>query len=83
MTVTLPPELDPIIDAKMKSGGYNSPEELVAEALCSYQTSEEKIAWLKAEIQLGIDSMGEATEGFSADELMEELRREEQCQESC
>jgi putative addiction module CopG family antidote len=75
MTVTLPPELDSIIVAKMKSGRYRSAEELVADAVCNYQTEEEKIAWLRAEIQKGLNSPI-IDQDFSMDELLEEIEHE-------
>ena len=82
MTVTLTPELEAFVDARIQSGQYASREEWMAQAFRSQQTYDEKLAWLKAAIQEGLDSIDESTPGFSAGELMDEIRKErKQCNE--
>jgi antitoxin ParD1/3/4 len=61
MNVSLTPELEQIVDQKVKSGMYNSASEVVREGLRLLQQRDdmqrEKLNALRAEIQKGIDDM--------------------------
>jgi putative addiction module CopG family antidote len=75
MTVTLPPELESFVEEQVKSGNYASREEWLNTAAQAQKTYDEKLAWLKAAIQEGLDSINREEE-FSMDELMEEIEQE-------
>ena len=61
MNVSLTPELERIVDQKVKSGLYNSASEVVREGLRLLQQRDEmreaKLNALRAEIQKGIDDL--------------------------
>ncbi len=61
MNVSLTPELETIVDSKVKSGLYNSASEVVREGLRLLQQRDEmreaKLKALRVEIQKGIDSL--------------------------
>ncbi|HSU24480.1 MAG TPA: type II toxin-antitoxin system ParD family antitoxin [Pyrinomonadaceae bacterium] len=61
MNVSLNPELEQIVDQKVKSGRYNSASEVVREGLRLLQQRDElheaKLKALRAEIQKGTDSL--------------------------
>lgn len=61
MNVSLTPELERIVDQKVKSGLYNSASEVVREGLRLLQQRDEmreaKLSALRAEIQKGIDDL--------------------------
>ena len=79
MNVSLTPELEEYVAAKVKSGLYNSASEVVREGLRLVheqdQLREIKIGALRKEIQKGIDSLdrGEGIEYSSAEELAEDV----------
>jgi antitoxin ParD1/3/4 len=56
----LPPQLEELIKAKVRSGLYSSPQEVMREALYALDENEQiramRLKRLKAEIQKGIDS---------------------------
>ena len=61
MNVSLTPELESIVDQKVKSGRYNSASEVVREGLRLLQQRDEahaaKLTALRTEIQKGTDSL--------------------------
>jgi putative addiction module CopG family antidote len=78
MTVTLPPELEAFVDARVQSGQYASREEWMAQAFRSQQTYDEKLAWLRAAVQEGLDSITGDEKDFCMDELMAEVEQKVQ-----
>lgn len=77
MNVSLTPELEQIVDQKVKSGQYNSASEVVREGLRLLQQRDDmreaKLNALRAEIQKGIDSL-EAGRYRDASEAMAEIK---------
>jgi antitoxin ParD1/3/4 len=69
MNVSLTPELEKLVKRKVESGLYNSASEVLREALRLMderdRIQEMKMAELRKEVQLGIDSLekGETREG--------------------
>ena len=77
MNVSLTPELEHIVDQKVKSGLYNSASEVVREGLRLLQQRDEireaKLNTLRAEIQKGIDDL-EAGRIYDGPSTMAEFR---------
>lgn len=77
MNVSLTPELETIVDSKVKSGLYNSASEVVREGLRLLQQRDEmhesKVNALRAEIQKGTDSL-EAGRHRDLSEAMVEIK---------
>ena len=77
MNVSLTPELEHIVDQKVKSGLYNSASEVVREGLRLLQQRDEmrdaKLHALRAEIQKGIDDL-EAGRIYDGPSTMAEFR---------
>jgi antitoxin ParD1/3/4 len=77
MNVSLTPELEEIVDQKVKSGLYNSASEVVREGLRLLQQRDEmreaKLDALRAEIQKGIDDL-EAGRIYDGPATMAEFR---------
>ena len=77
MNVSLTPELEQIVDQKVKSGMYNSASEVVREGLRLLQQRDEmretKLNSLRAEIQKGIDDL-EAGRYRDGAEAMAEIK---------
>jgi antitoxin ParD1/3/4 len=77
MNVSLTPELEALINAKVSGGRYKSADEVVGEALRLLETRDrEREAAresLKREIQIGMDQV-ERGEVVSGDEVFAELR---------
>lgn len=66
MHVSLTPELEARVRAKIDSGFYNNASEVIREALRFMDTHEDwihdlKIAKLREQIQVGIDQMNQST----------------------
>jgi antitoxin ParD1/3/4 len=85
MNVSLTPELESLINQKVKSGRYNSASEVVREGLRLLHKQDEvheaKLNALRAEIQKGIDDLeaGRYREGAEAmAEIKERLMAREQ-----
>lgn len=78
MNVSLTPELEQIVDQKVKSGMYNSASEVVREGLRLLQHRDEvreaKLNALRAEIQKGIDDL-EAGRYRDGAETMTEIKQ--------
>lgn len=77
MNVSLTPELENIVNQKVKSGLYNSASEVVREGLRLLQQRDEmreaKLNSLRAEIQKGIDDL-EAGRYRDGEEAMAEIK---------
>ena len=76
MNVSLTPELESLVAAKVESGMYNSASEVIRAGLRLLserdQAREEKLDWLKIEIQKGIDDL-EAGRYRDGREVMSEI----------
>jgi len=57
MGVTLTPEQQARIELKVLSGEYTSAEEVLDKALALLDDREEKLAWLRRELQVGVDQL--------------------------
>lgn len=77
MNVSLTPEIEALIESKVKSGMYNSASEVVREGIRLLQQRDEmreaKLNALRAEIQKGIDDL-EAGRYRDGHEVMAEIR---------
>jgi antitoxin ParD1/3/4 len=77
MNVSLTPEIEAIIESKVKSGMYTSASEVVREGIRLLQQRDEmreaKLNALRAEIQKGIDDL-EAGRFRDGHEVMAEIR---------
>jgi len=77
MNVSLTPELESIVESKVKGGLYNSASEVVREGLRLLQQRDEmrelKLAALRKEIQKGIDDL-EAGRFKDGGEVMAEVK---------
>ena len=79
MNISLTPELDKIVQQKVKSGMYSSASEVVREALRLFQfhdeLQQEKLNALRLEIKKGIVSLN-AEEGVEmTDDLFEKIKK--------
>lgn len=76
MNVSLTPELESLVAAKVESGMYNSASEVIRAGLRLLserdKAREEKLDWLKIEIQKGIDDL-EAGRYRDGREVMSEI----------
>ena len=59
MTITLTDELEELINAKVRSGAYNSADEVVMESLQLLKAKEEGMAALRREIMRGVEDIEE------------------------
>ena len=81
MNILLTPDLEDLVNQKLKSGQYNSPSEVVGEALRLLkeqdQLKELRREELRQEIMLGVEQMkqGRYRVYDSAEELSEEINR--------
>jgi len=57
MTITVPPQLEEIIQQELASGKYESEDQVIAEALHLLQKRECKLNALREEIQVGIKQL--------------------------
>jgi len=82
MNIVLPPELEELVNEKIKSGLYNSPSEVIREGLRLLNEQDElktlQREKLRREVQKGIDAMNEGryTSYNSANELIEDVIKE-------
>jgi antitoxin ParD1/3/4 len=82
MNITLPPELENLINEKVKSGKYDSPGEVIREGLRLLKEQDElkriRVEELRREVQKGIDDMreGRFKTYNSTEELAEEIIKE-------
>jgi antitoxin ParD1/3/4 len=75
MVISLHPELEQFITRLVRTGQFKSPEAAVAEAVLRMKERDEKMTWLRSELQKGIDELdrGEATE-WDVEEVKAKLR---------
>jgi antitoxin ParD1/3/4 len=75
MTIRLTPSIEEFIDEQVRAGKFASADEAVEAAVNQMREREEKIAWLRREIQLGVDQLerGEGAE-WNIEELETRLR---------
>ena len=81
MNVHLTPELEALVQAKVKSGRYNSASEVVREALRLFEERDELLALRKDAIRQQIDAGWNAPrrgEGIDGDAFFAELERKDQ-----
>ena len=57
MSLTIPPEFSSVIRESIESGRVRSEDEVVAEALRLLQRHEQKLAALRADLQVGLDDI--------------------------
>lgn len=78
MNVSLTPELEKLVDEKVKSGMYTSASEVVREGLRLLQEQEEirrvKIAALKRDIQEGVEELDRG-EGIPAAKVFAQMKK--------
>ncbi len=55
MNITLNPQAETFVQHKLDSGSYNSPSDLINEALYLMSKYEKRLTELKTEIQIGIE----------------------------
>lgn len=75
----MPAELQQLVAAELNEGVYESPADALIAGMRLLREQREKEAWLKAEIQIGLDqrARGECLEfdDESLDEYFEQLKR--------
>jgi len=77
MHVSLTPELEELVKAKVETGMYNSASEVIREALRIWQDQQEykkKLEILRTKLELAEQSP--IIENFSMDDLIKELDKE-------
>jgi antitoxin ParD1/3/4 len=80
VTITLDPDVAETVNAGVAAGRYGSPAEAVTEALRGWQdrqaTSPEQLAYIRRELQKGLDDIAAGrVEDFSAEKIIEEGRK--------
>ena len=77
MQVTLTPELDRIIEEKVASGLYESPSEVVREALRIMLEREYTMDWLRREAKPGFEQLdaGDVVD-ITREEFMAQMRQQ-------
>jgi antitoxin ParD1/3/4 len=75
MTITLNPDLQAFLTEQVRLGKYETMEQAIADAVQRMKNREEKLQWLRCELQVGIDQLdrGEAAD-WDVDELKAKLR---------
>jgi antitoxin ParD1/3/4 len=85
MNVHLTPELEQLVQSRVKSGRYNSASEVVRDALRLLADRDELMELRKQELRkkiaLGLDSL-QRGEGVDGDEFFEQLEHDEAALES-
>lgn len=82
MEITLTPELEDLVNEKIRSGKYDSPSQVVRDGLRLLKEQDQlkqlRLEELRREVQGGIDAIqeGRYTSYNSADELMEDVIKE-------
>jgi antitoxin ParD1/3/4 len=57
MNITLSPQLEEIVRRMVESGGYDSPEDVIRQALELLDRRDKNLAWLRKEVQKGLDQL--------------------------
>lgn len=75
MSITLKPDLEKLVQEKVRSGAYRSPEEVIQASLSLLDSRDRKLAALRADLQVGIDQLdrGEVA-GLDMEALIDELK---------
>lgn len=73
MTISLTPDLQQYVDNQVRDGRFASADAAVAEAVRMMKEREEKLAWLRREVQKGVDQLDRG-EGAPLD--IEEIKAE-------
>lgn len=74
---SIPPDLQAFVDSKIASGEFQSIDEVAIAAMRAVRDREAYSAWLKAEIQVGLDELDAGMEEpWDIDEIRAELRAE-------
>ncbi|OFX08216.1 MAG: hypothetical protein A2516_11370 [Alphaproteobacteria bacterium RIFOXYD12_FULL_60_8] len=72
MSITLPFELERLVQEKIKSAAYHSSDEVLQKSLRLLEERDRNLAALRADIQIGIDQLDRG-EGVDADVVFAEL----------
>ncbi len=72
VSITLKPDLEKRVQEKVRSGAYRSPEEVIMAGLSLLEHRDQKLAALRADLQIGIDQLDRG-EGIDADVVFAEL----------
>jgi antitoxin ParD1/3/4 len=86
MNVSLTPELEKLVEDKVKSGLYNSASEVVREALRLLKEQDDlkrlRLEELRREVQIGLDQLerGEYTVYANARDLIDDIKAQAQGQ---
>ncbi len=57
MNVSLTPELEELVNTKVKAGLYETPSEVVREGLRLLKERDEHLQWLRAEVRAGFEDI--------------------------
>lgn len=72
MSITLKPDMEKLVQEKVRSGAYRSPEEVIQAGLSLLEHRDRKLAALRADLQVGIDQL-DRDEGVDAETVFAEL----------
>lgn len=77
MTIRLQAESEKFIAEQVRAGKFASEEEAISAAVDQMREREEKLAWLRRELQIGVDQIerGDCAE-WDVEEIKGELRKE-------
>ncbi len=75
VTLTLPPDLEALVERKLGEGGYRDASAVVEEALRLLEERDTS-DWLRAELQVGRDQLARGEFFVYSAELMEEILEE-------
>jgi antitoxin ParD1/3/4 len=79
MNVALTPDLEELVNSKLKEGRYETADEVIREGLRLLKERDDHLNWLRAEIRLGFDDIerGDYTEHdqSSTKALAEDIKR--------
>jgi antitoxin ParD1/3/4 len=76
MNVSLTPQLEKLVREKVESGMYNNASEVIREGLRLMEERDRKLAWLRAEIQKGIDEVAAGKFVEVDDDFFDKVDRE-------
>ena len=76
MQITLTPELDRLVEEKMASGLYESPSEVVRDALRLLHERETAMDWLRREAALGFEQLSAGqVHDLTREEFLSQMRQ--------
>lgn len=82
MKISLPPEIQEFVDAKIASGAYATASEVIRDAMIEFMDADEirqkHLERIKRELQAGLDQLerGEVVDGEEAFERVRQMSRE-------